>query len=395
MICQSIAWKRICLGVILAAFTLAANATVGRAQIPVFNPEVKWRTDYNQARREAQEKGLPLVIDFGTRSCRYCVLLDQTTFRDPKVISTMNDRFIPLKIDAEIEIELSSALHISSFPTIVLAGPDGKILNTIVGYKDSGDFLENLQRVLASIANPEWMQRDLQMATKWMQSGNYAQAISALKPIIDDGKGRPIQASAEKLMGELELKAAERLSIAKNLHEKGQSTEALETLTETVRIFPGLQASKDASDLMGKLVQSPEMRNQQRSKRARELLAQARDFYKNREYIPCMDRCEILVGAFGDLAEGQEGSLLVNEIKNNPEWLQNAAETMSERLASLYLALADALMKKAQPQLAEMYLQRILQAFPGSRHAEMAQIRLSQLQGLPLRRTDIQRAGAP
>ena len=374
---RRIPWILMLLGAALAVPALASlgQDTAGR--------EVIWRTDYYRARKEAQEKGLPLVIDFGTKTCTYCVKLDQTTFRDPRVIAVMNERFSPLKIDAEIDTVLVSALQISSYPTIVLAAADGKILGTMVGYKDAGEFHENLQRVLASVSSPDWMQRDLQMATKWMESGNYARAISALRTIIDDGKGRPVQANAEKLMGELEQKAAERLGKARELRDKGQAADAVAVLTETLRVFPGLQAARDASVLMAKMSESPESRSQQRGKRARELLVQAKDFYKNREYIPCLDRCEWLVGSYGDLAEGQEASQIVNEIKNNPEWLQSAADIMSDRLGGIYLALADSLLKKNQPQQAEVCLQRVIQAFPGSRQAESAAIRLQQLQGLP------------
>ena len=88
-----------------------------------------------------------------------------------------------------------------------------------------------------------------------------------------------------------------------------------------------------------------------------------------------------------------EAGHLVAEIRNNPEWLQNAADTMSDRLGALYLALADALLKKAQPQQAEVYLLRVIQAFPGSRLAESAQIRLTQLQSTSPVRTEPQNAG--
>ena len=169
----------------------------GFAQEPAAR-EVNWRTDYGRARKEAQEKSLPLVIDFGTKTCFYCTKLDQTTFRDPKVIAVMNERFIPLKIDADVQTFLASNLQISSYPTIVLAGPDGTILGTIVGYKEAGEFHEKLQRVLASVTSPDWMQRDLQMAAKWMESGNYAQAIAVLRPIINNSKGRPVQQSRRK-----------------------------------------------------------------------------------------------------------------------------------------------------------------------------------------------------
>jgi tetratricopeptide (TPR) repeat protein len=233
------------------------------------------------------------------------------------------------------------------------------------------------------------------MATSWIQKGQYARAIAALKTIVDDGKGRPIQAGADKLLTELEHMAAQRLAKAKELRAKGQTMEAIEALTDTLRVFPGLDAAKEAGDLLAKLVQNPDIRNQQRGRRARELLAQAREFSKNREYIPCLDRCEILIASYGDMEEGQEASLILGEIKNNPEWLQSAADVMSDRLGGVYLALADALLKKAQPQQAEVYLQRVIQAFPGSRQAESAQIRLGQLQGSPGRKMEIQAAGPP
>ena len=390
MICRRIPWKLVLLGAALGTPTL-----LGLAQENMGIRQVNWRSDYSSARKEAQEKGLPLIIDFGTKTCFFCNKLDQTTFRDPKVIGVMNDRFVPLKVDAEVDVQLASSLRISSYPTVVLAGPDGKILGTMVGYKEAGDFHENLQRALATVTSPDWMQRDVQLATKWIQGGDYARAISTLRTIMDDGKGGPAQGTAEKLLKELDQKGAERLAKAKELGDKGQSGEAIEVLTETMRVFPGLQAAKDASEMMALIAQGPGIRNQQRGKRARELLFQAKDFYKNREYIPCLDRCEVLVGSYGDMAEGQEASQIVSEIKSNVDWLQNATDTMSDRLGGLQLALADALLKKGQPQRAEVYLQRVIQAFPGSRQAESAQIRLGQLQGTPTRKMDIQSAGPP
>src|SRR5258708_38936550 len=77
-----------------APWALAQNA--GPSQ------EVQWRADYAQARREAQQRGVPPIIYFGSKGCRYCVLFDQTTFRDPRVVGVMNERFVPLKIDASV-----------------------------------------------------------------------------------------------------------------------------------------------------------------------------------------------------------------------------------------------------------------------------------------------------
>ncbi len=211
--------------------------------------------------------------------------------------------------------------------------------------------------------------------------------------MLEEAKAKPLHAQANKLLQEIEQKATQRLAHAKQLQEKGQIPEAIEALTETIRLFPGLDTTRTAVNTLTAMVKSPEVQNEHRSKRARDLLAQARDFYQSKDYIPCLDRCELLAAGYGDLAESQEASKLAAEIKNNPEWLQGACDLMGERLGGLYLALADSLLKRGDPQRAEYYLQRVIRAFPGSRQAESAQIRLTQVQNLYPRKSDVQSAG--
>ena len=172
--------------------------------------EVQWRTDYASARREAADKGRPLIIDFYTQACVYCRKLDVTTFVDPTVAATMNERFIPLKIDAEQERWLSQTLRIELFPTMVLAAPDGKIVDVLRGYMEAGPFLAYLQRTLANVSEPEWIARDYQDAAKAVQALNYGPAIYRLKKIIDDesAKDRPIQLKARQMLQDIESQAA-------------------------------------------------------------------------------------------------------------------------------------------------------------------------------------------
>ncbi len=54
---------------------------------------------------------------------------------------------------------------------------------------------------------------------------------------------------------------------------------------------------------------------------------------------------------------------------------------MGERLGTLYLTLAETWLKKGQPQQAIFYLERIVQTFPNTRNADLAQARLAQIQG--------------
>ncbi len=118
---------------------------------PAIAQEVRWRHDYSAARREAAETGRPLLFDFGTEACVWCRKLDATTFRDPKVAKLLNDRFIPVKIDANKEPKLTAALSIDSFPTLVLASASGKVIGRHEGYADVAQLTALLNKAPAPV----------------------------------------------------------------------------------------------------------------------------------------------------------------------------------------------------------------------------------------------------
>jgi outer membrane protein assembly factor BamD (BamD/ComL family) len=285
-------------------------------------------------------------------------------------------------------------LKINAFPTIVLAEPHGLMKGMLVGYQEADSLHDNLQSLLSSLAPSDATKRDFENAQKWESAGDYPRAIATLRTILDDPKSNPVQKNARELLQKIEKRAEAHLAAAKSLSDKGQGAEAFESLNDLVRQYPGSQASKSASDLMDKMIKAnAQLKTEQRAKRATELLTQARDFYQSKDYIPCLDRCEILLANYGDLPEGRQAFALAAEIKNNPQWLQAAADVMSDRLGGVYLALADTYLKRGEMQKAEFYLKRVLQAFPGTRLAESAQIRLTQLQGTMPGRSEPQSAG--
>jgi uncharacterized protein YyaL (SSP411 family) len=352
---------------------------------------VQWRAGYGAARKEAEEKDRPLILDFGTEDCFWCKKLDATTLRDPAVVALLNGRFVPLKVDAYKEAVLTQALRIQSYPTLVLAAPDGKILGALEGYVEAGRFYEHLRRVLASVDNPEWMMRDYQDAAKAIAASDHARAIALLKSITEDGKDRPVQAKARQLLQDLEQQAAGRLAHARQLQDKGQSSEVMSTLSELLRLYPGTQAAKEGGQLLSTLTAKPEFKALLRSSRARELLAQAREDYRTQQYLCCLDRCEVLGASYADLPEGVEGVQLAVEIKNNPEWLQKACESATDRLGGLFLSLAETWLRKGQPQQAALYLERVIQTSPGSQQAEAARLRLAAIQGRPTWQTEFKK----
>ena len=350
--------------------------------------EIVWRTDYARALQEAQKHARPLLVDVGTEDCHWCKQLDQRTFKDAELIKLLNERCIPLKIDGNRNSYLVKALRVQSYPTLVFAGPDGAILGYKEGFMEAAALKQMLMRVLTAVGTPDWMKRDLEAALKAIAKADHAQAVTLLRNVVEDGKSRPVQVKARVLLEGLEKKADEVAQKARELAGNGKVSEAIAAYNQLGKEFPGTLAARHGGQMLMKLAGKSAGSEDQRKRQAGELLEQAREDYKNQRFLICLDRCERLSGDFADLAEARDASKLAEQIKNNPDWTRKACDQLGERLGVLYLALADSWLKKGQPQQAIFYLQRIVKMFPGSRHAEMAQVRLARLRGSPARTTE-------
>jgi thioredoxin-related protein len=378
---------RLLLGLIATVLVATGWADRSMAQERTFLSsswtDLRWRTDYNSARKEAVERGLPLLIDFGTADCFWCKKLDAVTFRDPRVANLMNQRFILLKIDADRDLHLANQLQIESYPTLILAEASGKILEKVKGYKDPDAFHEILRQTLASVQPPESLQQDYQLALQHVQQRNYASALPLLRAVASDPRASQLQGPALKYVEAIEKQAAERIAAASDLEAKGRIQDALDAFEDTVRSYPGTEATRLTAQTVSRLKETVVDRaGAARVVRARELLVQAREFQKQNELVLVVDRCAILTRDFADLPEAQEAGLILGSLKNNPVQLQQAADALGERLGEMYLALAETYLKKGMPQRAEFYFQRVVLTCPGSRQAESAQVRLTQIQSI-------------
>jgi hypothetical protein len=347
--------------------------------------EVEWRKDYNRARQEAAEKGRPMLIDFGTADCLWCKQLDLRTFRDPALIALLNERFVPLKVDAAANRDLAKSLHIQSYPTLVFATAEGRILGYQEGFLEAGPLRELLQHALTTTAAPDWMLRDYDEAVRAYNESRFTRTVSLLKNVMEDGKERPVQVKARQLLQTVEQQAATQMTRARQLAERGNKPEAAAAVQDVMRFYAGTQAAHEGELWLATTTGKTDASDPQRQRLARELLTQAREDYRMQLFLCCLDRCEMLALNYSDLPEANEAALLASEIKSNPEWAKQACEQLNERLGILYLAVADGLLRRGQPQQATYYLELVVKQYPGSRHAETAAVRLAQLQGPPRR----------
>ena len=307
-------WKAVltCGVLVLATGAISAQEPAG----------IKWRTNYAAAREESEKHNLPLLIYVTRPACVYCDKMEASTYRDARILAAFSDKVIPLKVSSADQPRLVESLSVSLFPTIILARPDAQY-ETLVGYQEADLLHEKITRVVASLKPKEAISRDLENAVKWEAAGDFARAIAAVRNVLDDNKAKPLQKNAQELLQKIEKRAEDQFGQAKELQAKGKTVDALEALADVRFRFAGLKVANDAGELAASITQANrQMGAELRLKRLRELTAQAEEFYKSKDYIPCLDRCEVINRDFGDLPEAMKAYALAREIKNNPQWMR-------------------------------------------------------------------------
>jgi len=60
--------------------------------------------------------------------CHWCHVMDETTYSDPQVIESINEHFVPVRVDNDQRPDINARYNMGGWPTTVLLAPDGSIL---------------------------------------------------------------------------------------------------------------------------------------------------------------------------------------------------------------------------------------------------------------------------
>lgn len=131
---------------ILLVIVAFASCTKEKAEVA---GDLEWLTSFDEALQLAQQKSKPIMIDFFADWCGWCKRLDSDTYAHEDVVSKAGD-FISLKIDADIERDLSSRYKIAGLPTILFIDNTGREIHRVVGYRQADKFVQEMDAALAA-----------------------------------------------------------------------------------------------------------------------------------------------------------------------------------------------------------------------------------------------------
>lgn len=116
--------------------------------------EINWAKDYQSGIKDATEQSKPVLFVFSNHSCRYCVMLDTTTFKDSKVIEALNRDFVSIISYTDEKDYTPEELWRPGTPTIWFLFSNGDpMFEPLMGAVDAENFLNALALVKEEFDN--------------------------------------------------------------------------------------------------------------------------------------------------------------------------------------------------------------------------------------------------
>jgi thiol:disulfide interchange protein len=138
------------LSVIRWVFVLLLCLSVGVPSGIAVSQEIQWHS-FNAGMARGKFEKKKVFIHFYADWCAACKVMENSTFKDPVVIASLNENFIPVKVDADREVQTASLFRVKGLPDNWFIAEDGEIIGHRPGYIPP----EQLKNILTLMQNSE------------------------------------------------------------------------------------------------------------------------------------------------------------------------------------------------------------------------------------------------
>jgi uncharacterized protein len=91
--------------------------------------QIPWREWSPRAFAQAEAENKPVLLSLITAWSDECAAMDQTTYAHPDVVSLIEDRFVPVRVDADRHPDVNDRYNLGGWPTTAFLTGSGDILS--------------------------------------------------------------------------------------------------------------------------------------------------------------------------------------------------------------------------------------------------------------------------
>src|SRR2546422_6275726 len=242
---------------VLAGFLLSAIVLGAAGTGVVAGPSsIQWERDYDKAIARAQAEKKLIIADMFTDWCALCKDMDRESFGDSKVIQTMADKYVWLKLNTETEEDgerLQKQFAILTYPTVLVLDGGGEEVDRVDRFLGPAQFMEKVRSFVdspGSLANvrkavreqPNSVAARYALGEKLLDQNNYSKARPEFEKVIET--------DPENREGKTDLS---QYNVALCLASQERFVEAIIQLDVLKEKFPQSNALADATVLRGQI----------------------------------------------------------------------------------------------------------------------------------------------
>ncbi len=127
---------------LIAALLFAACGRAGAADA------IAWQPWSDAAFAAAKREHKFVIMDLEAVWCHWCHVMDETTYRDPKVISLMGARYVAVRVDQDSRPDLANRYEDYGWPATIVFAADGSEIVRRRGYLNPAEMASMLQAII-------------------------------------------------------------------------------------------------------------------------------------------------------------------------------------------------------------------------------------------------------
>jgi uncharacterized protein YyaL (SSP411 family) len=111
--------------------------------------EIPWQGWSDAAFAKAKAEKRLVLLDLGAVWCHWCHVMEETTYKDAKVVALLHDHFVAVRVDQDARPDLSNRYEDYGWPATIIFDASGKELVKFAGYIPPERMISLLEGVVA------------------------------------------------------------------------------------------------------------------------------------------------------------------------------------------------------------------------------------------------------
>jgi thioredoxin-related protein len=111
-----------------------------------FSSGVKWYT-YKEGIERGKHEKKNVFLNFYADWCGFCKKMDRETFKDPAVISYLNENFISVRVNSDKQLDIARQYYVTGLPVSWFIAENGEKISSLPGYVPA-DLLLNILKYI-------------------------------------------------------------------------------------------------------------------------------------------------------------------------------------------------------------------------------------------------------